>query len=100
MEKDLNRLSNRVAISMLEEISELIGLQVYTKKGMFLGTVDNIVMDLDEGKVNGIFVGDTNPLLVEDSKNVNVPFRWVNAVGDIVILSYFPERLSVSGEAE
>ncbi|MFW6176658.1 MAG: PRC-barrel domain-containing protein [Thermoplasmatota archaeon] len=85
---------------MLEEISELIGLQVYSKKGMFLGTVDNIVMDLDEGKVNGIFVGDTNPLLVEDSKNVNVPFRWVNAVGDIIILSYFPERLSVSGEAE
>ncbi len=100
MEKDLNRLSNRVSISMLEEISELIGLQVYTKKGMFLGTVDNIVMDLDEGKVNGIFVGDTNPLLVEDSKNVNVPFRWVTAVGDIIILSYFPERLSVSGEAE
>lgn len=85
---------------MLEEISELIGLQVYTKKGMFLGTVDNIVMDLDEGKVNGVFVGDTNPLLVEDSKNVNVPFRWVNAVGDIIILNYFPERLSVSGEAE
>ncbi|MFP4051903.1 MAG: PRC-barrel domain-containing protein [Thermoplasmata archaeon] len=85
---------------MLEEISELIGLQVYTKKGMFLGTVDNIVMDLDEGNVNGVFVGDANPLLVEDSKNVNVPFRWVNAVGDIIILSHFPERLSVSGEAE
>ncbi len=86
---------------MLEEASELIGIQVYTKKGMFLGTINNIVMDLEEGKVNGLFVGDTNPLLVEDSKSVNVPFRWVNAIGDIVILSHFPERVSISeGSAE
>lgn len=81
---------------MLEEVSEMIGLQVYTKSGMFLGTVNNVVMDLEEGKVDGIFVGDTNPLLVEGSKSVNVPFRWVSAVGDIVLLRYFPKRVSIS----
>ncbi len=81
---------------MLEEVSEMIGLQVYTKTGLFLGTVNNVVMDLDEGKVDGIFVGDTNPLLVEDSKSVSVPFRWVSAVGDIVLLRYFPKRVSIS----
>ncbi|MFO7990859.1 MAG: PRC-barrel domain-containing protein [Thermoplasmata archaeon] len=81
---------------MLEEVSEMIGLQVYTKSGMFLGTVNNVVMDLEDGKVDGIFVGDTNPLLVEDSKSVNVPFRWVNAIGDIVLLRYFPKRVSIS----
>ena len=87
-------------ITMLEESSELIGLQVYTKKGMFLGTVDNVVMDIDEGEIEGIFVGETNPLLVEDSKSALVPFRWVTAVGDIILLSHFPERISVSGESE
>ncbi len=81
---------------MLEEVSEMIGLQVYTKTGLFLGTVNNVVMDLDEGKINGIFVGDTNPLLVQDSKSVNVPFRWVSAVGDIILLRYFPKRVSIS----
>ncbi len=81
---------------MLEEVSEMIGLQVYTKSGMFLGTVNNVVMDLEDGKVDGIFVGDTNPLLVEESKSVNVPFRWVNAIGDIVLLRYFPKRVSIS----
>ena len=85
-------------IDMLEEISEMIGLQVYTKSGMFLGTVNNIVVNMDEGKVDGIFVGDTNPLLVEDSKSVNVPFRWVSAVGDIILLRYFPKRVSISEE--
>ncbi len=75
---------------MLEEISEMIGLQVYTKDGMFLGTVNNVVMDMEEGKIDGIFVGDTNPLLVEESKSVNVPYRWVSSVGDIIILRYFP----------
>ncbi len=87
-------------ISMLEESSELIGLQVYTKEGMFLGTVDNVVMDIEEGKVNGIFVGETNPLLVEDSKSTLVPFRWVTAIGDIILLSHFPERISISGETD
>ncbi len=81
---------------MLEEVSDMIGLQVYTKTGLFLGTVNNLVMDLEEGKLDGIFVGDTNPLLVEDSKSVNVPFRWVSAVGDIVLLRYFPKRVSIS----
>ncbi len=81
---------------MLEEVSEMIGLQVYTKTGMFLGTVNNVVMDLEEAKVDGVFVGDTNPLLVEDSRSVNIPYRWVNAVGDIIILRYFPKRVSVS----
>ncbi|MFO7992237.1 MAG: PRC-barrel domain-containing protein, partial [Thermoplasmata archaeon] len=31
----------------------MIGLQVYTKSGMFLGTVNNVVMDLEDGKVDG-----------------------------------------------
>ncbi len=78
----------------------MIGLQVYTKSGMFLGTVDNVVMDINEGQIDGIFVGETNPLLVEDSKSALVPYRWVSAVGDIILLGHFPERISVSGDSE
>ncbi len=85
---------------MLEESSELIGLQVYTREGMFLGTVDNVVMDIEDGKVDGLFVGDTNPIMVEGSKSALVPFRWVSAVGDIVVLTHFPERVSISGDED
>jgi sporulation protein YlmC with PRC-barrel domain len=80
---------------LLEEVSELIGLQVYTNNGVFLGNVNNLVVDVDNGLVEGVFVGETNPLLVEGSKAVSVPYRWVQSVGDIVILRYFPRRVSL-----
>ena len=79
---------------MLGEISEIIGLQVYTQNGVFLGNVNNLVVDVDNGSVDGIFVGETNPLLVEGSRAVSVPYRWVQSVGDIVVLRYFPKRVS------
>src|SRR5207244_263502 len=41
------------------------------------------------------FVGETNPLLVEGSRAVSVPYRWVQSVGDIVVLRYFPKRVSL-----
>ncbi|MFP4545435.1 MAG: PRC-barrel domain-containing protein [Methanomassiliicoccales archaeon] len=79
---------------MLEEASEFIGLQVYTPKGIFLGNVNNLVIDLDNKRIDGLFIGETNPLLVEDSKAVNIPFRWIQSVGDIILLKYFPKRVS------
>lgn len=80
---------------MLEEASELIGLQVYTSQGTFLGTVSNLVVEVDDNKVQGLFINNTNPLLVEGSKAVNVPYRWISAIGDVVILKYFPKRVAV-----
>lgn len=80
---------------MLQEASELIGLQVYTSQGIYLGNVGNLVVDVDENKVQGLFVTNTNPLLVEGSKSVNVPYRWIGAIGDVVLLKYFPKRVAV-----
>jgi sporulation protein YlmC with PRC-barrel domain len=79
----------------LEEASELIGLQVYTSQGLYLGNVGNLVVNVDENKVEGLFVSNTNPLLVEGSKAVNVPYRWVSAIGDVIILKYFPKRVAL-----
>ena len=78
----------------LEEISEIIGLQVYTNQGVFLGNVNNLVVDVENGSVDGLFIGETNPLLVEGSRAVSVPYRWIQSVGDIVILRYFPKRVT------
>jgi sporulation protein YlmC with PRC-barrel domain len=80
--------------AMLEEATELIGLQVYTPNGIFLGNVNNLVIDLENKKVDGLFINETNPLLVEDSKAVNVPYRWIQSVGDVIILKYFPKRVT------
>ena len=84
---------------MLEEASELIGLQVYTSNGIFLGNVNNLVIDLENKRVDGLFVSETNPLLVEESRAVNVPFRWIQSVGDIILLKYFPMRVTTKKPA-
>lgn len=80
---------------MLEEISELIGLQVYTHDGIFLGNVNNLIVDVDNSKVDGVFISETNPLLVEESRPISVPYRWIQSIGDVVILKFFPKRVSV-----
>lgn len=83
---------------MLEEASEFIGLQVYTPKGIFLGNVNNLVIDLDNKCIDGFFINETNPLLVEDSRAVNVPYRWIQSLGDIILLKYFPKRVTAKSE--
>ncbi|MFO7618258.1 MAG: PRC-barrel domain-containing protein [Thermoplasmata archaeon] len=76
---------------MLTEISELMGMEVYTDKGIALGNVDDLIVETDNQKIDGLFIGNPNPLLVEHSKPVSVPFRWIGNVGDIIILKYFPK---------
>jgi aspartate 1-decarboxylase len=57
------------------------------------------VVDVENGAVDGLFVGETNPLLVEGSRAVSVPYRWIQSVGDVVILRYFPKRVTAKKAA-
>jgi len=75
-----------------------MGMQVYTPSGIYLGNVDNLVMDMDNRSINGIFIRDSNPLLVDGSIGINIPYRWVQAIGDVVILKHFPKRVSIPRE--
>ncbi|MBI5000900.1 MAG: PRC-barrel domain-containing protein [Euryarchaeota archaeon] len=79
---------------MLSELNQLVGLQVYTAKGIYVGAVDNVMIEPEECRVSGIYIGDTNPLLVDGSKGVVVPYRWIRSVGDIIVLNYFPASLA------
>ncbi|MGC2035440.1 MAG: PRC-barrel domain-containing protein [Thermoplasmata archaeon] len=76
-------------------MTELMGRQIYTPEGQLLGEVENIVVDVDASKVDGLYVAESSPLLVEESRPVNVPYRWVSAVNDVVLLKYFPKRVSL-----
>ncbi len=80
---------------MLVEATELLGRQIYTADGRLLGDVDNVVVDVDGAKVDGLFLSEASPVLVEDPRPVNVPYRWVAAVNDVVLLKYFPRRVSL-----
>ena len=80
---------------MLVEMTELLGRQVYTPDGRLLGDVDNVIVDVEAAKIDGIYIDETSPMLVEDSRPTSVPYRWVSAVNDVVLLKYFPRRVSV-----
>ena len=84
---------------MLVEMTELLGRQIYTPDGRLLGEVDNVVVDVEASKIDGLYVGETSPMLVDDSRPTNVPYRWVSAVNDVVLLKYFPKRVSLKKTA-
>ena len=83
-----------------EELTSFLKLPVYTREGTYVGHVRNVFLDMDEKRVSSLLVTNTNPSLVEGTVDVAVPYRWVNAVGDIVILSHFPERVTTKKKEE
>ena len=83
-----------------EEVTSFLKLPVYTREGKYVGHVKNVFLDMDDKRVSSLLVTNTNPALVEGTVDVAVPYRWVNAVGDIIILSYFPERVATRKKEE
>jgi sporulation protein YlmC with PRC-barrel domain len=83
-----------------EDVTSFLKLPVYTREGTYVGHVNNVFIDMDEKCVSSLLVTNTNPSLVENTVDVAVPYRWVNAVGDIVILSHFPEKVTTKKKEE
>jgi len=83
-----------------EEITTFLKLPVYTREGTYVGHVRNVFIDMDEKRISSLLITNTNPSVVEGTVDVAVPYRWVNSVGDIVILSYFPERVATTKKEE
>ena len=83
---------------MTKEITEFLNLPVYTRNGIYVGEVRNVALNTEEKRIDSLILTGTNPEIVENSVDVGVPYRWVSAAGDIIILSYFPEKVSVEEE--
>lgn len=79
---------------MRTELSSLLnpGIEMYTDQGVFVGDVDDVVLNVDESDIYGIALDRLNPDFVEGEGRVIVPFRWVRSIGDIVIIKHLPER--------
>ena len=87
-------------IRMLETTEDIIGLDIYGPKGIFVGKVDDLAFDTDNRRVIGLMVRNINPAISEPGIIVSIPYDWVSAVGDIVILKRFPEKLVRDGPPE
>ncbi len=86
---------------METQITELFGLQIYTDKGMFIGEVEDVVIDVDQKKIEVIVVGKVNEELFEmkNFKGLKIPYRIISAIDDIVLIRHLPGAFT-SGSAE
>ncbi|MDR3282368.1 MAG: PRC-barrel domain-containing protein [Candidatus Methanoplasma sp.] len=78
---------------MLESVGNIIGLEIYTPEGLFVGVADEVVIDVSSMRASGIYVERANPAVVDEGVSISIPMRWVRGVGDVIILSSFPQRV-------
>ena len=80
-----------------QEITSLVGREVYSNNGVFVGEVEDLQLDMDAERVTGLALGEINRELfgarVDGSKGVLVPYRWVRAVGDVVLVNDAIEQM-------
>lgn len=60
---------------MLDTVSGLKGLEIYAPNGIFVGVVDEVIMNIPEMCVDGLFVKNVNPVLAEKNVSISIPYR-------------------------
>lgn len=80
---------------MLIEITPLYDMEVYTQKGLYLGRIGEVLLDMNKKSIYEFILVETNPNIIEESRSVGVPFRWVQSISEIVVLKYFPGKIHI-----
>lgn len=84
------------------EITALVGREVYSNNGVFVGEIEDVRLDLDKQQVTGLALHQLNMDLfsghVGDARGIMIPYRWVRSVGDVVLINSIVERLSSGDE--
>jgi len=87
-----------------QEITTLVGREVYSNNGVFVGEVEDVRLDLSQQSVTGLALGELSQELfagrIESGKGVMIPYRWVRAVGDVILINDVVERLEDEDEDE
>ena len=65
-------------------------MHVYTDKAVYVGDVDDVIINVDGKKIESLAVSKLNPELIElkNFKGIKVPYRIILAVGDVVIIRH------------
>ena len=78
---------------MQAEVSTLFGLNIYTEKGVYIVKVNDVVLEVNEKKATGLAATKLNPNMFDSgSKGVVVPFRWVTAIADVILIRHVKDQ--------
>ncbi|WP_435358419.1 PRC-barrel domain-containing protein [Haloarchaeobius sp. DFWS5] len=87
-----------------QEITSIVGREVYSNNGVFVGEIEDVRLDIESQVVTGLALTELNPELfggrVNGMRGVLIPYRWVRAVGDVVLVNDVIERLKTPEEEE
>jgi sporulation protein YlmC with PRC-barrel domain len=67
-------------------VSSVRGKKVYTSVGKYLGHVNSLKFDVKKNKVASLSVKIDRRVKRLRSRVISIPYNWVAAVGDIVII--------------
>ncbi len=78
------------------ELSSLYGQDMYTDRGVYIGKIEDVSVDIKEKRISGLAVKNINPNAfdVGKRKGVIIPYRWVTAIGDIVLIKHVRSRVA------
>ncbi|OPY28460.1 MAG: PRC-barrel domain protein [Methanocella sp. PtaU1.Bin125] len=83
---------------MIDDITSLFDLNVYTDKGVYAGKVADVQIDASERRIAMLALSNYNKdLFTIESRTILVPYRIVTAAKDIVIIKHQPIELWSSG---
>ncbi|SIR88992.1 PRC-barrel domain-containing protein [Natronorubrum thiooxidans] len=87
-----------------QEITSLVGREVYSNNGVFVGDVEDLRLNVDGEAVTGLALGNLNSELFADAahggQGVIVPYRWVRSVGDVILINDVVERVRKPDDEE
>ncbi|MFB6118537.1 PRC-barrel domain-containing protein [Halosegnis sp.] len=87
-----------------QEITSLVGREVYSNNGVFVGQVEDLRLDLDSERVTGLALTSLNDDLFHgraaSARGVIIPYRWVRSVGDVILVSDVIERMKTEESEE
>ena len=76
----------------VKNITEMMGKDVFTNKGVFCGKIADVEIDLGKFRLKSLVVeasrGSFLANIVGGKKGVVIPYRLVDSVGDVVIIKH------------
>jgi sporulation protein YlmC with PRC-barrel domain len=86
---------------MIADITSLFDLNVYTDKGKYVGKVTDVQVEANERKVSGLALSNVNKDMFDvETKGIIIPYRWVLAASDIIIIRQPPTSSAERGDIE
>jgi sporulation protein YlmC with PRC-barrel domain len=81
---------------MRTQITDMFELKVYTEKSVYVGEVEDVLIDVESKKMESVVVGKLNQQLVDikNYKGLKIPFRIIRSIGDIIIIRHLPGAFS------